>query len=225
MSNSDEKVIIVVASPGYQVLLNVGNDCLTIDAFNPVNLSQLYNAETLSKCGSLASHLRDGHLIMYTGEDLPEDPNVQRISALRNSTAQHIEAQFSQTAQDPNHPNMQIETKAENVNEISEVSLQQQVTESREVLENTESRIRANVAREYDHSAAITLDPTQTATPDLSAKDTLKMKVSFDVDPEVFIEKQKASRKKLDIVAQQEENAAQEEINQIESKEENGGNE
>jgi hypothetical protein len=223
MLNSDEeKAIIVVASPGYQVLLNVGNDCLTIDAFNPVNLSQLYNTEILSKCGSLATHLRDGHLIMYTGENLPKDPNTQRINALRNSTAQHIEAQFSQTAQDSNHPDMQIETKAVNVNETNKVSLQQQVTESREASKKVESRLRANIAKEYEHSASVTSDPARTVS-DPDTKDLLKMKVSFDVDPKVFAAKQEASRKKLDTIAQQEEDDAQNEINQIESKEETGG--
>ncbi len=223
------KDIIVVARKGFQVLLNIGNDCLTIDAFTPVNLSEMYEEDTLRNCGSLAAHLRDKNLVYYNGQTLPKDPNSQKIDSLRQSRAQHIQAQFKQTAQDINHPNMQLKTDTENVDENSgEKTLQEQVTEYRTRIEQENQRIRDKKTKETHNSANNMVDDSQKSLdPTLSSpgmsKEQLNMKVSMDVDPQTFIEKQRANRKQFDDREQEAEKKALDEIARLENDDLAGG--
>jgi len=223
MSNQDKK-IVVVARPGYQVLLNIGNDCLTIDAFTPIDLSNMYDEATLSNCGSLSAHLRDGNLVYFEGQQLPKDPNLQKVAALRQSTAQHIQAQYKQSAVNKQYPNMQLTTETEDVNEGQEKTLQDRVAESRTKMQQFEQKmadqVRANLSTASDHSPAVDagnppadFDPTAVGAG--LNKAALNMKVAMDVDSQTFIAKQAAARKKLDDNEQAAENDACKEIERL----------
>jgi len=220
------KDIIVVARTGFQVLLNIGNDCLTIDAFNPINLSEMYDEDILRNCGSLIAHLRDKNLIYYDGQDLPKDPNSKKIDALQQSAAQHIQAQFKQTSQDAAHPNMLLKTDSENVNENGEKTLQEQVTKYREQVEQENQKIRDKKAKKIHINT--TVDSSQESLDPISSgpgmnKNQLNMKVSMDVDPQIFIEKQKANRKQLDDRNQEAEKKALDEIARLDNDDLAGG--
>lgn len=224
MSNESSKQFIVVARPGYQVLLNIAQDCLTIDAFNPVNLNEMYNEEVLQNCASLQTHLRDGNLVEYIDQELPKDPNKQKIDALRKSTAQHIDAQFAQTARDKDHPQMQIETKTENVNDTLDKSLQEQVTNSREEIEADAQKIGKNVNDSYEKLADAPTPPDTTAEPGSAMdKSKLTLKVSMDVPQEEFIKKQQAALEQQEEANEKAEHEAHKEVDEIQSKDDPSG--
>lgn len=216
MSETKTNVIIVVASPGYQVLLNIGNDCLTIDSFNPVNLSEMYSEDALRNCGSLQAHLRDGNLVYYEGQNLPEDPNKQKVSQLRQSAAQHLEVGYTQQARNADHPNMQIETNTDNINQNSEKTLQDRINDARSEVEIRNAKIKEKVQSSIKSKSNQESSTDPTSNSPLN-KDGLNLKVAMDVAPEVFAAKQKAARETFEKKEQDAENTAQEEIIKLES--------
>lgn len=222
MANDEQ--VIVVAHEGYSVILNIGGDCLTIDAFTPVNLSEMYDDSLLRNCGSLQAHLREGNLVKYVGQQLPKNPNKQKIDTLRQSTAQHIRAQYSQSARDTSHPTMQVETSAVNVNADSEKSLQDQVAESRRRVEVRAVKNRRE-ASQRDATNADTDAPTPSLDPEkpsvTDAKKLGNLKVSMDVPVEDFVAKQQESRRRLEKHKRAAEERATKETNQLASDQDN----
>lgn len=214
--SSDHDELVVVAKLGYQVLLNVGRDCLVIDSFSPVNLNQLYDAETLNACGSLAAHLREGNLVKFEGQKLPEDPNTQKIEGLRQSEARHREAGYKQQPRNPVHANFEVETVADTVNPGDD--LQQQVAQSRKEIQD-DSRIKTTISKGYTQSPAVDSGDALNALQEEEelAPSKLRLKVSMDVSGDEFTQRQEASRIARAKQDEQFENTAAEEIEEIDN--------
>lgn len=203
------KEIIVVAKEGYSVLLNINGQTLDIDSYCPVNLSKIFSERVIEQSTSLAAHLREGHLIYYEGQELPENSNESSVNKLRQSEAKHIEVQFKQAARDATRTHMELETRTD-LNEATRKRIQEQVQKGKDEILQTDQQVEQAV-----HDVNVPVESQTAMTPD-----ELSLKVSMDVNPDTFKQKQETSKKLLDANEEAGETRAEQEIAKQESDEE-----
>lgn len=95
---TDEKKspVVVVACPGFNCVLHIGNKALQIDSYHPVNLSELFPASIIKSCKSLQDHINGKTLMYYHGEQLQEDPSASRIDAVKITRVEPV-VQFTKS--------------------------------------------------------------------------------------------------------------------------------
>jgi len=191
MLDQEKKDLIVIARKGYAVLLQIDGKTYDIDSYTPVNLSNMYSAETLEKSQSLAAHLKAGNLVFFEkGTKLSKDPTaISKIKPLREERAEHITAQYDQAARDSNRTNIELETRANITKETSDY-IQEQVKAERDALMNKRKEHIERVV-----SSMKTTENKMAQRQNAMTPNELMMKVSMDVTPEKFAEKQAISKK------------------------------
>ena len=215
MSEDQEKNIVVVASEGSSVLLNIGTQTLDIDCHQPVNLSKMFPKDVLDCCASLSTHLREGNLVYYEkGSELPKDSNKVQIKPLRRVEAKHIGAQFEQSEKDANRTHIEIKTRTDITNETRKL-IQGQVEANKKQLFQQNQKLVKKVKQTVDK-----ID-TPMEQPKATSPDGLLMKVSMDVSPEAFAEKMIAAKEKNEAVEQANEASAEAEIAKRDAEQEN----
>lgn len=81
-----ESPVIIVANPGYSVLLTIGGMTIPVDAFTPINLSNMFSLDVINASGALRDQLQNGYLKIHNeDEDLPADPNDALVKTLREA--------------------------------------------------------------------------------------------------------------------------------------------
>jgi len=209
-----QKDIIVVAREGYTVLLNINEQTLDIDCYNPVNLSKMFSGDAIERCTSLEMHLQEGNLIYYENQELPKNPDKARVDVLRQANAKHIQAQYDQTARNVVRTDMELETQT-NIDDAMRVGIQEQVQAGKAKILQTGQK-RAQRAEQSVREVDVPLEKRNAMTPD-----ELNLKVSMDVSPDEFMQKQKALKKKFDDNVNADEIRAEKEIISQEDNEEN----
>ncbi|KKL23249.1 hypothetical protein LCGC14_2427280 [marine sediment metagenome] len=204
------KKVVVVARKGYSVLLEIEGRMFDIDCHEAINLSDIFSADVLERCSSLATHLKDGNLVVFTsGTVLSKDATTPvEIVTLREETAQHITSQYDQAERDVNRTNMELETRA-NITEETRKHIQEQVQIGRKKILQVDQKFMpetkaAQTVKEVDSSSKA----RQTA---MTAEE-LTMKVSMDISPEDFAKKQVASKNELEAAEEAAETRAAQEI-------------
>jgi hypothetical protein len=81
-----ESPVIIVANPGYSVLLTIGGMTIPVDAFTPINLSNMFSLDVINSSGALRDQLNSGFLKIHNEEEeLPKDPNDALVKTLREA--------------------------------------------------------------------------------------------------------------------------------------------
>jgi len=209
-----KKDIVVIAQKGYSVLLKVDGKMLDIDCYTPVNLSNIFSVDVLEKCASLSTHLQDGNLIYFDeGTELLEDINAPvKIKPLKEEAAQHIIAHYDKVEKDSNQLDLGIKTNTDITDDTREC-IQERVKISKEkILQPDKKFLKRAVAtvRTSDETGAPSADRQNAMT----AKE-LTMKVSMDVSPETFKQKQHMLKKSLEDNTSVDEARAKQEIKNI----------
>ena len=210
MSEQEKKDIIVVAREGYSVLLEIDKQMFDINCHEAVNLSKMFPADVLERCSSLSTHLKDGNLVFFEeGTELLEDTTASvEIKPLRKETAEHITSQYDQTERDAHRTNMELETRA-NITEETRKLIQAQVQEGKEKILQTDKKLIRTV--DMAQTADEVVSPTKERR-DAMTSEELTMRVSMDVSPETFAEKQAAISARLEAAAEESETRAEKEI-------------
>lgn len=206
MSEQVKKDIIVVARKGYSVLLEVDGRMFDIDCYEPVNLSNIFPADILERCSSLSTHLKDGNLILFEEDTkLPQNAVAPAgIKPLREETAEHITAQYTQSERDSNRTNVELETRAGITDETREY-IQDQVQANKTLILQKDKKLLSKInPKDSDIQPK---ERQHAMTPE-----ELTMKVSMDVNPDTFAQKQVESTEKLDASINADEDRAEEEI-------------
>lgn len=210
MSIRVKKDVIVVAREGYSVLLDVDSRMFDIDCHKAINLSDMFSADILDRCASLSAHLKDGNLVLFDGStELSEDITASAtITPLREETAEHITAQYQQAERDSNRTNMELVTRA-NITEDMRKHIQAQVQAGKDKILQADQKLLAK-AKAVQTSNAVDTRPKDRQTAMTPAE--LTMKVSMDISPKAFAEKQAASKRKLEDADEADESRAEQEI-------------
>ena len=210
MKSNKEKSVTVIAKDGYNVLLDINKQTLMIDCYKPINLSEMFTQDILDQCTSLQSHLRDGNLVFYAGEELLEDANEVQITKLNQIAEQQISAQFSQHSGRADAFNINIETVSD-VSDKVRRDIDQRVEKNRDDIVKRDNTL----LNRYKESVA---------SVDKSAPDTvfgegahlnenqLHLKVTMDVDDNTFNAVQEQGHKDIIEKAELDEQAANVEI-------------
>ena len=208
MSDKVKKDIIVVAREGYSVLLEVDERTFDIDCHEPVNLSNIFPEDTLKKCSSLSTHLKDGNLVLFkAGTKLSKDVTVSaEIKPLREEKVQHITAQYEQTERDVNRTNIELETRS-NITEETRKHIQEQVQAGKKEILNTDKKFLQKTVQTTKEA----ITPPK-ARQNAMTVEELTMKVSMDVSPEEFTKKQAVSKENLEAAGDADEVRAEKEI-------------
>jgi hypothetical protein len=171
-----EKNIKVIAREGYNVLLDIHHQTLMIDCYNFVDLSAMFTQEILNECVSLQSHLREGNLVIYEGQELTQDPNEFQITKLAEVSEQQIKAQYSQKSGRADAFNVNVETVSDlsakmikNIDELVEKNRVEIIKQDNKILDHlispsspeeslpeghqmTESELHLNVVMDVDNN-------------------------------------------------------------------------
>ena len=210
----EKKDVVVVARQGYNVILNVGAHNLTIDSFEPVNLSNLFSEEQLKNCASLKAHREDGNLLNYAGEPLPEDPHAVKIKPLVEVASTKIEAEYTQKTQTA-ATHMQVETEVE-VDEAMKQNIQRRVKEGREEILAFDKKILKSHKTKESNVIDAGARPQKAVA---MTSEKLKMNVTMDVDLVEFKKRQRAAHKQLADKDKADDAEAAEEIARVEADE------
>jgi len=195
MSKEPLKDIIVVARPGYQVLLNIGSNNYQVDSYSPINLSALYTREILDKCASLRAHLEDGNLIYYKENmDLPKDPFAKNVDTMKETAATKLEAEYTQKTE-TNAVNVRVQTTAD-INNTTKDQMQERIQKSKEdILNKDRSLLEKRKRAQKNVVSAESRKPKERQ--EAMKADELQLNVQMDISPEKFKQQQAANRKKL----------------------------
>ena len=211
MLEQEKKDIIVVAREGYSVLLEIDKQMFDINCHEAVNLSKMFSVDVLERCSSLAAHLKDGNLVFFgEGDDLSANVVAPvKIKPLREETAEHIMSQYDQAEKDASRVNMELETRA-NITAETRKHIQSQVQEGREkILQETKKLTK--IIDMTQTTADGVVSPVKERQDAMTSKE-LMLKVSMDVSPETFAEKQAAISARLEAAAEESETRAEKEI-------------
>jgi len=204
-----QKDIIVVAHRGYSVLLDITDkNVLEIDCYHPVNLSDLFPDLDLSKCTSLKVNLARGNLIIFEGQDLPEDPNDKKIAIMRAASSQHREV-GSTPSRLTLHEDAQVPLVVENtqVDNVMTENLNDKIKAGRDKITQ-----KNDLLKQKRVSANISVEDEKPKIPEMLDTANLNLKVSMDVTDKDFKSRQIAIRRGLDNSVQTSEQHAREEI-------------
>ena len=113
---NEKKSVVVVACPGYNCVLDIGNKRLQIDSYHPVNLSELFPTTVIKNCKSLQDHINNSTLKYYNGETLKQDPSENSINAVKITRVEPV-AQFTKSplVQSPIAQKEDVVTRAKQV--------------------------------------------------------------------------------------------------------------
>ncbi|MCK4826881.1 hypothetical protein KA005_64695 [bacterium] len=212
MQEQEKKDIIVVAREGYSVLLEIDGRMFDIDCHEVINLSEMFPIDVLEKCSSLSIHLKDGNLVLFEpGIELSEDTVSIEIKPLREETAEHITSQYDQVEKDVNRTNMELETRA-NITEDTRKHIQAQVQASKEKILQSNEKLLANAIETIRTTNEVANSPKERQN--AMTPEELAMKVSMDISPETFAEKQVALGAKFAATVEADEERAEKEIAQ-----------
>lgn len=213
---TEKKEVIVVAREGYSVLLDIEGQTFEIDCHVPINLGSMFPAEVLDRCASLSTHLRDGNLIYVDNDSrISDDVNAApTINLLREETAQHITAQYTQSERDARRTNTELETRAK-ITQKTRDHIQEQVQRSKAQILNTDKKLSDKTV-----SATNDVDIMPKERKSAMTAGELTMKVSMDVDPASFEASQEAARVCREAAEDDDELLAKKEIAEQELKQE-----
>ena len=203
--------VIVVAQDGYSVLLDIDKDTLAINCHESVNLSNRYTAEVILKCSSLATHLKAGNLVRCT-EDAEFSVDAAApvtVPQLKLESASHILSQYDQASRDSTRTHTELETQA-NITAATRKNIQEQVNSSRLAIQATDNKFLNKRTAAAKVEAEMDVTPKMRETSMDSSE--LLLKVSMDISPEAFTEKQQQDRERLEAAEDANEAVAQKEI-------------
>jgi len=198
MNSNQEKSVVVIAKKGYNVLLDIGKQTLMVDCYKSINLSEMFPQDVLEQCTSLQSHLRDGNLVFYAGEDLPEDPNNIQINKLNEIAEQQLSVKFSQHSGRTDAFNINIETTSDISDDIRK-KIDAGIDKNRNDIVKQDNKILQHSVTKSVESAdkndsPLGRDPVFGESAHLS-EDQLHFKVTMDVDDNTFNSIQKQGHK------------------------------
>lgn len=203
MSEQVKKDVIVIAREGYSVLLEVDGQIFDIDCYESVNLSNMFSVDVLERCSSLSTHLKDGNLIFFEeGGKLPQNAAAPvKIKTLREEATEHITAQYKQAEKDSSRTNMELETRAD-ITDATRAYIQKQIQDNKKQILQKDKKLLSKVNP----------DTQPKERRDAMTPEELTMKVSMDVSPDTFTQKQTESTEKLEASINADEDRAEEEI-------------